>query len=111
LHAKTRANFKEYSVEAISLNELLLECDAPKKMGYLSIDTEGSELEILLAFDFGSFEFELITVEHNFNMNQNKIHDLLISQGYERILEEFSGGDGWYINSHTSTRLATQKFH
>jgi hypothetical protein len=45
------------------------------------------------------------------NMNQNKIHDLLISQGYERILEEFSGGDGWYINSHTSTRLATQKFH
>ena len=37
-----------------------------KKIEYLSIDTEGSELEILEAFDFKCFSISVITCEHNF---------------------------------------------
>ena len=35
-------------------------------MDYLSLDTEGSELDILKAFPYQDFRFNCITVEHNF---------------------------------------------
>lgn len=109
VHAKKRSNFIEYSVESISLLDLLVEGNAPKNIGYLSIDTEGSEFEILERFNFDSYSFEFITVEHNFNSNKQKIDDLLISNGYAKVLEEISGGDGWYINAFTLNRFPYSK--
>tara|TARA_B110000114_G_scaffold174053_1_gene202239 strand:- start:70 stop:666 length:597 start_codon:yes stop_codon:yes gene_type:complete len=42
-----RSKRKEYQVSSISLNDLLVKYNAPKNIDYLSIDTEGSEYEIL----------------------------------------------------------------
>jgi FkbM family methyltransferase len=97
-HASKRYVYKEYRVETISLEDLLVQAGAPPRIGYLSIDTEGSEFEILNAFNFERFRFELITVEHNFTYNQEKICNLLTSNGYMRILEEVSGGEAWFID-------------
>jgi FkbM family methyltransferase len=97
-HANTRKeNSIKYKVETISLADLLDKYNAPDVIDYLSIDTEGSELEILKAYDF-SRKFKCISVEHNGTKNREKIYDLLSSRGYDRILSDYSKWDDWYIN-------------
>lgn len=68
-------------------------------LDYLSIDTEGSEFDILEAYYSSPREkFRTITVEHNYNqVNRNKLYDLLTSQGYVRRFTNYSGHDDWYI--------------
>ena len=90
---------REYKVNTISLFDLLVENDAPKEIDFLSIDTEGSELEILEAFDFSRYSFNFICVEHNFTRQESRIETLLASNGYQRILLEVSGWDAWFVRS------------
>ena len=59
-------------VESITLNDLLEKNSAPHTIDYLSIDTEGSEYEILEKFDFKKYKIKVITVEHNFNRSMIK---------------------------------------
>lgn len=88
-----------YSVKTISLNDLLDKYDAPKFIEFLSIDTEGSELEILSAFNWEDRTFGFIAVEHNYTDNRQKIHDLLTPKGYARVLVQQSKCDDWYIHN------------
>ena len=88
---------RTYSVETVSLNDLLSQNGAPKRIDFLSLDTEGSELEILETFDFDTWDVRLIVVEHNFTEARQKIYDLLTSKGYERRLETLSDVDDFYV--------------
>lgn len=97
LHTQNREVGHKYSVQTISLNDLLKKHRAPKQIDYLSIDTEGSEYEILSAFDFTQYNIQIITVEHNYTLQREKIFKLLSSQGYERKFEDISHFDDWYI--------------
>lgn len=92
-----RLTAASYGVTTVSLNDLLDRHDAPAVIDYLSIDTEGSEFDILQAFDFGKRRFRCITCEHNFTDKREAIHDLLTSHGYVRKFEEFSQFDDWYV--------------
>jgi len=94
--AHLRSNFVECEVDTISLTDMLQEAGAPKEIDFLSIDTEGSELTILEAYDFESFQINLICVEHN-NVLRQEIYDLLISKGYQRKFEAISGHDDYYV--------------
>lgn len=96
-HKELRKQGKKYYVNTISLNDLLAKYNAPKKIDYLSIDTEGSELEILSNFDFNSYKISIITCEHNYTSYRSKIYKLLISKGYERKFEGISKFDDWYV--------------
>jgi hypothetical protein len=98
MHANRRMNGFEYPVESISLEDLLRRYEAPDHVDFLSIDTEGSEFAILEAFDFSSFTFGAIFVEHNFTENRENIHKLLTTNGYKRIFSKFSRWDDWYLN-------------
>lgn len=98
LHHDFRTVSKEYIVETISLNDLLSKYDAPKIIDYLSIDTEGSEFEILNAFNFEKNCFRVITCEHNFSTRE-KIYNLLSSKGYRRVFENLSKCDDWYVSN------------
>ena len=60
-HASARSDGKIYEVTTLTLLELLQKYDAPKVIDYLSIDTEGSEFDILEAFDFDAYQFRVIT--------------------------------------------------
>ncbi|MEO6327872.1 MAG: FkbM family methyltransferase [Ginsengibacter sp.] len=88
---------KSYNVETLSLNDLLSYYNAPLTIDYLSIDTEGSEFEILNAFDFSKYNISIITVEHNFSSKRNDIFNLLALNGYTRVFESISMFDDWYV--------------
>jgi FkbM family methyltransferase len=92
-----RREGKTYDVQTISLLDLLEKYDAPDRIEYLSIDTEGSEYEILKAFDFDRYQFGVITCEHNFTAEREKILGLLTSKGYARKLDDISCFDDWYV--------------
>jgi len=97
MHKYNRILGKKYEVKTISLVDLLRKHQAPKYIDYLSIDTEGSEFEILEAFDFHEYTFGIITVEHNYTIRREMIFDLLTSKGYQRKYEDVSCVDDWYI--------------
>jgi FkbM family methyltransferase len=70
-------------VETISFNDLLEKYNSPLFIDYLSLDTEGSELEILKSCDFTKYTFGLIDVEHNYQEpRRTEIRELLTSNGY-----------------------------
>jgi FkbM family methyltransferase len=98
-HKKLRQKKRTYQVSTIGLEDLLHFHGAPKNISYLSVDTEGSEFEILKDFNFSLFSFDFISVEHNFSDNREAIHSLLVKVGYIRILTDFSEWDDWYIRT------------
>lgn len=93
-----RNDCKTYQVQTISLNDLLIEHNAPKVVDYLSIDTEGSEFDILSCFDFSQYRFRVITCEHNLTEQREKIYGLLTGAGYRRKFEKYSQFDDWYVS-------------
>ncbi len=95
-NAPARAAHRLVEVETVSLVDLLRSHQAPPVIDYLSIDTEGSELEVLRAFDFGAYRVRLISVEHNHTPARREIFDLLTSKGYERKFAGLSQWDDWY---------------
>jgi FkbM family methyltransferase len=105
LHRGDRKKGKRYMVETVSINDLLKEYKAPRHIDYLSIDTEGSEFEILSSLDFERYSFGVITCEHNFTPMREKIHALLKSHGYSRIFTEISDFDDWYVRSGNESKL------
>lgn len=78
-----------------TLDEVLREKQAPTFIEYVSIDTEGSELEVLKGIDFESFIIGAFTIEHNNNQIQKEeIKKFLEEKGYERFSEV--GWEDWY---------------
>lgn len=98
-HSHSRRDSQRYLVDTVSLNDLLSMHDAPEKIDYLSVDTEGSELEILNAFDFSRYDVRIITVEHNYTKSRDNIYDLLKRNGFNRKFEQYSYFDDWYVKS------------
>jgi len=84
-----------YSVKTVSLQDLLREHNAPDQIGFLSIDTEGSEFEALSSVDFDYFRFSAIAIEHNGKDAQ--IQELMAKHGYSQVLKRFSAYDLWFV--------------
>lgn len=96
-NSKLREKGQNYNVNTISLLDLLIKYNAPKIIDYLSIDTEGSEYDILSNFDFSKYKFNIISCEHNYTPTREKIYKLLTSKGYVRKYSNFSKWDDWYV--------------
>jgi len=76
------------TVNTVSLVDLLDKYNAPRFIEYLSLDTEGSEYEILRTFDFNKYTFGLIDVEHNYvEPRRSQIKKLLTENGYVYVGE------------------------
>ena len=86
-------------VETISLNDLIKEYFSNICPSYISIDTEGSEYEILKSFDLNYYRPKLFTIEHNFTDNESKIDEYLSNNNYVRIFKKLTAFDAWYISS------------
>jgi FkbM family methyltransferase len=87
-----------YPVETISLCDLFAAHNSPTEIDYLSVDTEGTELAILQAFDFSRYDIKIITVEHNFcEPDRGELNKLLVAKGFIRVCEPLSKFDDWYV--------------
>lgn len=95
-HAQSRANHTVVEVKTVSLNDLLVSHAAPRVIDYISIDTEGSELDILKPFDFSRWDVQLFSIEHNFTPREQALDALMFENGYERRYSRCSGIDAWY---------------
>lgn len=96
-HGLINRTTTSYRVETISLLDLLMQHNAPEHIDFLSVDTEGSEFEILNAFDFSKYTFGAICVEHNFTANRSKVKDLLLENNYRQVYPELSDFDDWFM--------------
>jgi FkbM family methyltransferase len=100
-----RSEATPIDVLTISLNDLLRQHNAPRRIDYISIDTEGSELAILEAFDFSAYDVRAFTIEHNFTPAREKIRRLMEANGYKQVLEPFSKWDDWYLRAEIVNQL------
>tara|TARA_B100000795_G_C22662758_1_gene384704 strand:+ start:98 stop:799 length:702 start_codon:yes stop_codon:yes gene_type:complete len=107
VNSKFRKDTKITEVETITLNDLLKINIPTKKIDYISIDTEGSEYEIIKNFDFEKYDVEIFTIEHNFiEQKRNKIFELMTSKNYIRIFQNLSKWDDWYVKKDNQVLLS-----
>lgn len=97
-YAQTRTSFADegsvISVETITLDDMLKKYNAPRYIDYMSIDTEGSEYEILRDFPFEDWDIQLFSIEHNHSHFREDLHKLLAGHGYVRTEQQW---DDWYV--------------
>lgn len=104
LYKEKLVNSSTVSVETISLADLLKKFNAPQSIDYLSIDTEGSEFEILKNFPFQEYHFKIIHIEHNFlEPNKSLIQQLLINNNYYFL--EDNKWDATYVYIEASSNF------
>lgn len=99
-HADKRAAYLAegniIQLSTVCLHDFLLENKAPKKIDYMSIDTEGSEYNILATFPFQKWNIELLSIEHNFTESRENIRKLLASFGYKCVESKW---DDWFYKN------------
>ena len=86
------------SVKTISLNDVIEKTFGLKTPSYVSIDTEGSEYEVLKSFNFKKFRPIVFTIEHNYTELQTKIDELMKTSDYVRVFKKITLFDAWYIS-------------
>lgn len=71
--------FEDIEINCVTLNSIL-ENDHIYDIGYISIDIEGGEYEILKSFDFNKFRVSIFSVENNYK--DYRISKLMKKKGY-----------------------------
>lgn len=64
---------------AATLNNILIKSDAPRKIDFLSLDVEGTEIEVLKGINHKQFRFKYICIE---SRNLKKLTQYLIENDY-----------------------------
>lgn len=78
------------------LKTVLQRHNAPRHIDFMSLDTEGSEYEILKTFPFDLYTFGHIAIEHNGQEpKRSNIRKLLQKKGY--VLQQEVQFDDWYV--------------
>jgi len=90
---------KEIRVQLATLEELLTKNNI-KDIGLLSVDTEGTELDVLKGLDFSSHKVELILIEDW--QRSSKLHRYLVKNGYKIFIR--SGFNSWYLPKNSKLK-------
>lgn len=92
-------NINKYFVETLTFNDLYLSLNKTLIIDYLSVDTEGSEYEILETIDFNLIQINCISVEHNYDLEKYlKISTLLKKNNFEEICKDLLMWDALFVN-------------
>ena len=98
-------NGKNIIVKTISLNDAIEKQFNSKSPSYISIDTEGSEYEILKNFNFKKYKPLVFTIEHNFTELQLKIDELMFLNNYTRVFKSLTAFDAWYVEKNVLNEI------
>lgn len=80
--------YEELEIETISFEDICRQYALPEHVNFLSVDTEGSELEIFQGIDFSVHSFGMIVFEHNQDhVVKESIGSILAAAGYEPYAE------------------------
>lgn len=88
------SSYQIIDIPVITFNETM-ENHNITRIDYVSIDTEGSELDIISSIDFERYPIFAISVENN--ENTDHVKKLLESKGFT-FITKFAGFDDLYIN-------------
>lgn len=76
-------NSSQFILKTTTLTKILDNANAPNFIEYFSLDTEGSEYDILKGIDFLKYTFGFISLEHNFvEPRRTEMKNFLYSKGY-----------------------------
>jgi len=78
-----------YGAIAKTMNEILVDSNAPQDIDFFSLDVEGSEIEVLKGIDYNTYQFKYILIE---SRRPKKIEEFLINYNY-RLIEKLSFND------------------
>ena len=104
----------EFSVEATTIEKLMVDYNVPSIIDYISMDIEWQEVPVLSTFPFSKYEVILWTIEHNLYSDgpetKQIIKELMLANGYIIDQENMSAGDGnmfedWYVNKKYANEL------
>ncbi|MEM1382311.1 MAG: FkbM family methyltransferase [Pseudomonadota bacterium] len=88
-----------HMVTTARLDTILSEHQAPAEIDFLSLDTEGTELDILDSVDFSRTRFGFMAIEQNHRSGDAvRLKAKLEGHGYRQILTEISDFDAWYLH-------------
>ena len=97
----------KYVVKTATLNKIL-DDNKVKKIDYLSIDTEGNEFQIISKFNFKKYRPKVITIEHNYSHNKQRIKKLMNKYGYKLVFPFFSRFDSFYVSTGLSKKFGNK---
>ena len=92
-------SFVEMNVLTITLTDLLDLYKAPTNICYISLDTEGSEYEILKSFDFEKYYVKCWTIESEDNETRELIYKLMMQKGYIQFTDYDTRNEDWYFKN------------
>ncbi|WP_228385084.1 FkbM family methyltransferase [Polynucleobacter wuianus] len=85
-HAKEGKQFLQSFEENVSfgavaktLNQIMLDAQAPKMIDFLSLDVEGAEIEVLKGIDHHQYKFKFMCIE---SRSFDRLNEYLTSNGY-----------------------------
>jgi len=74
-------------VKCNSLEEILRQYDFPRDIDFISIDTEGTELDVLRGINFSARNIKLLVVENNHN--EPHIENYMACHGYTKVQRHY----------------------
>jgi hypothetical protein len=90
--------------KARTIRSVLRDAAAPSIIDYWSLDTEGSELDLLKSFPFDEYRVRVLTVEHNNTPARKTIRTFLEGAGFVRVRD--LGIDDGYVWHEDETRTS-----
>lgn len=106
---RTMAREQSLVVERESLDVILSRAfDEPGRLGFLSVDVEGSELDVLHSLDWSHWSFDAVAVEHNFIQGaETSLEVFMHERGYRRVLKDISLFDAWFVPIDSNEQQAS----
>lgn len=86
----------EILVNVRTLNEVLAEAGNPR-IDFISLDVEGTELEVLRGFDLARYKPTVLVVEDGW---RQPVHQHLCANGYKIVRR--TGSNSWYVPSQAT---------
>jgi FkbM family methyltransferase len=90
---------KQFTAPAKTLNEILIDTQAPRRIQFFSLDVEGVELSVLKGVDHEAYRFDFLLVE---SRSPDVLMEYLSPLGYE-FVEQLTGHDYLYRDSQVNT--------